>query len=861
MLRLFVKFQKILLLFFLFLGYNKKRISTEMKEKKESKIIYDIIPPAIKKGLFVVEKMEKKVSIWAKALCLFLKTSKYGFAILVLGVALLGGTLIIGFSPKIETTEIYPAEYKGNWQKKENGLERDLSNMADISEFNFDNSTGIAGFEEESSDNDIALPNGETEEEVQIRDTEPTVIDTEPILGDTEPIEEDVESTEEDTEPVEELVEVEPEEPQEGSTQSMEPTEPTEPAEEPNEEFSFFEKTKQIFSVLEAKAEEVVHLGDTEPTVVGIESTNEDTEPISEDVDSIDEDVELTENIESADDFESQEGSTQSMEPTEETNEDDQDEDKDEENSEEKFEDYSGIIIIPDVDGNLFSENKENKENEESQAIFTKELEAIYSDFSVLKSNGELKKIRIGFSFASSGEKNEDDEIIVSWSLNDQNWDTALELVLDKDHSNKNNGGYFYADVFDLSDSGSNAILDWNDVEDIKVRFSYLTNNSEENYVPFFLDALWLETESEKTNEDDEEISEEIDGEEKIEILSHKKDFRINEGLEFEFKYEKEKEKFLISLGEVFGFVDRWDGINLTAEIIDLNGKTFQIPSEEFGSFSEVFVLGDDGEISIKLENDKKFKPGLYKIILKVKEDGKTRVFEQDFTWGVLAINVNKSIYLSGEEAYLQMGALRNDGHTICDANLVLSIKYQVSSNETILSTEDGTILYSGRCSGNNVTDVPDYFAYYTVGEVGVCEMKLTNLDNGYEITDAFEVRDSVPFEVERIGPSRIYPPADYEMILKIKVNEDFVGFIQEKVPTSFKIMNQELRIKNQESGKFEIYDGQFISQDGEDSDVKLLRWHDLDLKQNDELEIRYKFDAPDVSPDLHLLGPLGFYE
>ncbi|MCK5466305.1 hypothetical protein KAI56_02290 [Candidatus Parcubacteria bacterium] len=43
---------------------------------------------------------------------------------------------------------------------------------------------------------------------------------------------------------------------------------------------------------------------------------------------------------------------------------------------------------------------------------------------------------------------------------------------------------------------------------------------------------------------------------------------------------------------------------------------------------------------------------------------------------------------------------------------------------------------------------------------------------------------------MERIGPSRIYPPADYEMILKIKANENFVGFIQEKTPASFVIIN-----------------------------------------------------------------------
>ncbi len=41
--------------------------------------------------------------------------------------------------------------------------------------------------------------------------------------------------------------------------------------------------------------------------------------------------------------------------------------------------------------------------------------------------------------------------------------------------------------------------------------------------------------------------------------------------------------------------------------------------------------------------------------------------------------------------------------------------------------------------------------------EKGIYQIKLTNLDSGNEITDSFEVRDSVPFEIERIGSTRIW--------------------------------------------------------------------------------------------------------
>ncbi|MCK5320008.1 hypothetical protein KAJ61_01310 [Candidatus Parcubacteria bacterium] len=330
---------------------------------------------------------------------------------------------------------------------------------------------------------------------------------------------------------------------------------------------------------------------------------------------------------------------------------------------------------------------------------------------------------------------------------------------------------------------------------------------------------------------------------------SLKKDFKSYEEPELKFHRGKADQGIIADVLKVF---DKQGKIKATARIINPKGKAREAAPDE--------IIENNGDISVKLKNSKEFKPGLYKVVLKVEDRDKIQTFEQDFTWGVLAINVNKSICLSGEEVYLQLGVLKDDGHTICDASLELRIKNYELGIETLLSTENGTIEYSGQCSGNNVTDVPDYFAHYTTGEAGIYEMTLTNLNNDYKITDSFEVREFIPFEVERIGPSRIYPPADYEMILKIKANEDFIGFIQEKVPASFIVMDQELRIKNQETEEFEIYDSQFIKQEESDN-IKLLRWHDLNLKQNDELEIKYQFDAPDVSPDLHLLGPLGFYE
>jgi hypothetical protein len=262
-------------------------------------------------------------------------------------------------------------------------------------------------------------------------------------------------------------------------------------------------------------------------------------------------------------------------------------------------------------------------------------------------------------------------------------------------------------------------------------------------------------------------------------------------------------------------------------------------------------------EIKIQKPSDREFRPGLYKLEIEFETEKAIYILEQDFAWGVLAINTNKSIYpvrnsisngvylssgalakedLPPETAYLQMAALASDGHTICDANLKLEI---ISPQGNIIFPE---IQKSGECGPSNVTDVPDYFTYYQIGEPEIYEMKLTNLDNNYEITDSFEVRDFVPFDVERIGPTRIYPPATYEMKFKIKANQDFQDQVIEVVPESFEI----LEIQPTETGSLSRV------QNGK----KEIVWQ-VDWKAGEEYELKYQFDVPDISPYLYLLGPL----
>jgi hypothetical protein len=315
----------------------------------------------------------------------------------------------------------------------------------------------------------------------------------------------------------------------------------------------------------------------------------------------------------------------------------------------------------------------------------------------------------------------------------------------------------------------------------------------------------------------------------------------------------------------------------------------------------EIISQKVDGKekFEIKLPKERNFKPGKWKMEIELETEDAIFVTEQDFTWGVLAINVNKSIFVEadntpienadktlngGEKVYIQMAALRDDGHTICDARLRLQI-LNPKSEILNLSTEDGTIQKSGECGPNNVTNVPDYFAYYPIVKAdgtpaenadktlmpGTYQMKLTNLDNGYEIEDSFEVRDSVPFDVERIGPTRIYPPVSYEMKLKIKANQDFVGEVVEQVPADFEILeadstliknadNTPISASNQLSALDQRTNQRLSASINTENATKQIIW-EVTWKAGEEYELRYQFDAPDISPYLYLLGPLEFYQ
>jgi len=169
--------------------------------------------------------------------------------------------------------------------------------------------------------------------------------------------------------------------------------------------------------------------------------------------------------------------------------------------------------------------------------------------------------------------------------------------------------------------------------------------------------------------------------------------------------------------------------------------------------------------------------PGTY--TAHITKDGVS--MQEDFLWGVLVVNTNKSVYVPGETAYVQMAALDKNGHTMCHANLELWVHAPTGTPKKV------DISQSAVCGMDNVTDTPDYSAHIPVAEAGVYTLEVKNADTNALTRETFEVKPSVPISIERIGATRINPfKSEYTMTVKVKAYEAIRGPVHESIPSTF---------------------------------------------------------------------------
>jgi hypothetical protein len=103
----------------------------------------------------------------------------------------------------------------------------------------------------------------------------------------------------------------------------------------------------------------------------------------------------------------------------------------------------------------------------------------------------------------------------------------------------------------------------------------------------------------------------------------------------------------------------------------------------------------NDGTTMFRIIPSDQIKPGKY--TAKVFQND-VLISTQSFTWGVLAVNTNKSIFVPGEVATLNFAVLDETGNMVCDnSQLSVDITDPTGGKKT-LSVADGTITVNSEC-------------------------------------------------------------------------------------------------------------------------------------------------------------------
>jgi fibronectin-binding autotransporter adhesin len=434
---------------------------------------------------------------------------------------------------------------------------------------------------------------------------------------------------------------------------------------------------------------------------------------------------------------------------------------------------------------------------------------------------------------ARANESNAVQRFLIEYSYDDTTWTVASLVDIEGEASNSINGDYY---LMSLGTPPTPAEL-----SRLSVRVSYqgVVADLEEAYI----EAIWLEVTSGSFYEEGagEEYLDSIDYErsllqpEMLELSQPELDPAMSELPRFTMEYSPQEgfiRRVLTGL-----FTDNTYAVERIT-LQDNEGTLVDVP------FGTTYHDATTWTVSM-LKQPQKLKPGKYKVTVTVKENDEIFTDEFEFYWGLLAVNPTKSMYSPLEEVELNLAALTDKGDTICDAILELTI-IDPKNNIYPIPVEQ-----TGSCGPNNVTDVPDYVATFTeTGEWGKYTIQLQHLNKSgevvHKIVDHFEVRDYIPFDIERTAPTRIFPPAPYKVGLTIQANRDFTGDITERVPRGFVIDELENAVILSLPEYTEIV------------------WKDVTMVAGDTLQLSYTFDAPDISPYMYFLGPLdldGFTE
>src|SRR2546425_610595 len=308
-----------------------------------------------------------------------------------------------------------------------------------------------------------------------------------------------------------------------------------------------------------------------------------------------------------------------------------------------------------------------------------------------------------------------------------------------------------------------------------------------------------------------------------------KNSYLITENPEFQFQYFKDKDFMRIFKGIKASYKseqhEQWKDQKKTisVQVTGPDGKTISLKS--------VFKELREGKYDIKLSSTRDAQPGLYTVKVTMIKDGKTFVTQDQYQWGLVSLNTQKSIYKPGEVANLTIVVLDNDGHSACNATIVMNI-HDPSSHVRTLTSNNG-IMPNSECGLYNAQYATKSEGNYTV------DITAQNRSGIATFNTSFSVQKSFAFDIVRTAASKIDPvsnPNSFNVRIDIQSFTNATSVtVKEYVPGVFRVVTDA--------------DVQTIG------DTKVLTWT-KNLIENKTF-VEYSYSVPLQFPKLYALGPV----
>lgn len=252
-----------------------------------------------------------------------------------------------------------------------------------------------------------------------------------------------------------------------------------------------------------------------------------------------------------------------------------------------------------------------------------------------------------------------------------------------------------------------------------------------------------------------------------------------------------------------------------------------------------------DGDTAKLVLDERRAKPGFYTLEITSTDTatGVSETVSQEFAWGVLALNTDKDRYRPGETSEIHIGVLDVYGEIVCNADLTLTITDPDGVTVT-LKTSDGTIEITGTCGlKEGGLLIPDYRTAHVLSKEGTYTLSLQAVTTSHTtILDSdVQVIVNPKHLIKRTAATRLWPFAPSTMTIDIEFVTAFSGSITDVVPDGFQIVDTTPTAT--------------IVTDA-DAEATSITWTGS-FAAGETATVHYTYDAPDVSPEFYLLGPI----